>query len=991
MARIRYVIWVWMLWGCAQNLAFSQTPYFRKFSVDEGLSSNIIYDILQDDKGYVWFATDNGVSRFDGYGFSNFNLKDGLADNEVVKLRQDSRGRIWFLSLIGKFSFFHNDTFYHAGNCSFLANMPKTDGYFSQLAEWNDNLYFASNRGDIYKLNPDSQFTHIQPQEGAAAIWSYDNALYILTRTGRHRLLANDLLVPVPTRHVGAPLPSGIRISEAGKMLLMGAGNRLIILDQQTNSIILDYSFADKEMDIIATYLDHAGRIWVGTRQGLYRASGIPDAAEGNWIRFIDNSLVTNIIEDNEYNFWVSTMGNACFFIPNANIFWLYSPYREARNQITTTVFVDRQNRLWTGHDKSSYTIRDGTETYSDNLGKPKNLERISRIKSIGKEIWIIGKSKIRVIDGDKRYDLAYFGNDVLLDHNGYYWIASSHVYRVKGRNARDLINQPKPSSRAGDPNTEVMLPKRANVLYEDESGGIWLGTFDGLYYYDGNRFYNFGDSSVSLTGKINDLKKDPQSGNLLVATDNFGITELDTRNLRIIPGGFFAELNRITCFSITLRGHEYWLGTNKGILYLTRDSNKAGVHYSELLGITNLHVFDIAFIGENLYAATSSGLLRFDEIGAADIRLQPPPVYLTSVSHKGKTVMPAGKAVFPYSENELTLTFKGMSFKEMGNLSYRYKLEGLDEDFQMTSNREVVLKALPPGEYVFTIYAINRAGQASDTPASFAFTIRRPYWQQWWFILVIAGSGFLIFSVLWRLRLSIVRRGYELENARLDEEKRRLQLENKLSEVEQHALRLQMNPHFIFNALNSIKGYYAEKRINEADEYLSRFSKILRHILENNERYSSLQEEIDILRLYLEMAQMRHPGMFDYRIRVEEGINTGEMTIPSMLLQPFVENAIIHGIAPKQEEGFIDIALKREGDILTFTITDNGIGLSIARNKQKNKEHQSKAIEITRKRLEYINQQEEVSCTIEIRDDTDGSAIHGTVVSISLPTKNLW
>jgi len=969
----------------------AQTPYFLKFSTDDGLSSNIIYSVFQDKDGYLWLSTDKGVCRYDGNSFKQFNLNDGLADNEVIRIQQDKKGRIWFLTLIGKLSFYYDGNFYNKRNSSFLAKIPEVKGYLNYFAEDENSIYFGASSNVVYRLGNDSSFEKLTHKpKGISGLWEYNGKVKglmdrgIVTREGNAWKTKETVNLPETFTN------SKTRAFAYNDKLILSSGNVIWAYDQNSQTVILDFQFDDPELDIIACFFDSKEKLWVGTRSGVYLAENLKAASEGKWERFIENCLITCIYEDREQNIWISTMGKALFYLPHSNISWIHQPYQEASNQITTTLFVDRYKRLWSGHDNSTFIIHENNTEHIHNLGKPTNLERISKIKTIGSAIWVIGKSKIRVIKEKDTIDMPYFGNDVLLDQQNRIWIASNYIYRVPEEQMDSLIQSDQPKAIRSLAASTV-LSKRGNVLYEDPNGVIWLGMFEGLHYFDGEKLINLAQDNPKLGGKINDLVCLPASSHLLIASDNYGLLVLDINTKKLIQPKNLPSIGNISCASITLTRDACWLGTNSGILYLNLKNDEAPIHYSDLLGLKNLHVLDLVQGDNKLYAASSNGLLEFDNIPPTGIFKQACPVFITHVTQREKQLSPTQTWELGYHENEISIGFKGISFKERGSLSFKYKIIGLDNTFQFTNNQEVVLKALPPGKYNFIVYAVNKAGIESLEPATFSFSIKKPYWQTAWFI----GAALLLLIGLsvsaWRIRFAFIRRGYELENARLDEEKKRLVLESELSDLEQHALRLQMNPHFIFNALNSIKGYYAEKKVAEADEYLSKFSKILRHILENNKRYSSLEDELEILHQYLEMGQMRHPNMFDYTIEVDEQMHTNEIMIPSLLLQPFVENAIMHGIAPSAGKGFILIKCILKEDMLVCQIRDNGIGYSISKNRRKENEHQSMAIEITKKRLEYITEQEGVACGFEIEDDIEGHRIIGTLVTLTIPANKLW
>lgn len=218
--------------------------------------------------------------------------------------------------------------------------------------------------------------------------------------------------------------------------------------------------------------------------------------------------------------------------------------------------------------------------------------------------------------------------------------------------------------------------------------------------------------------------------------------------------------------------------------------------------------------------------------------------------------------------------------------------------------------------------------------------------------------------------------------------EKENAEIEKKLTELNQQAFRQQMNPHFIFNALNTIKGYYAENDVKKASDYISKFSKLLRNILENKEQFIPLEREIQAIKLYLDLAGMRYENKFVFSVMTDSALNPAEVGIPPMLLQPFIENSLIHGIAPKQGKGTILIEFKISGNKLICDITDDGIGRMASSSKSRMGNHNSKATLLITEYLEALNNKENTNkFTLEIRDLTDkqGEAI-GTRVALAMP-----
>ena len=220
--------------------------------------------------------------------------------------------------------------------------------------------------------------------------------------------------------------------------------------------------------------------------------------------------------------------------------------------------------------------------------------------------------------------------------------------------------------------------------------------------------------------------------------------------------------------------------------------------------------------------------------------------------------------------------------------------------------------------------------------------------------------------------------------------EQKKNELQQRILEAEQKAIRSQMNPHFIFNALNSIQRFIVENDTLSANEYLAKFGKLIRRILDNSKhKLITIDDELQTLKLYLELESLRFENRFEYTIEVEEKIDTHNSQIPPMLIQPYLENAIWHGLMHKEEKGKLEIKMKLENDFIFCSIEDNGVGRKKAMElKTKHKpDHKSSGMQLTQERLEIFNAMKTQKLDIRILDLTDEkNEPGGTRVEIKIP-----
>jgi sensor histidine kinase YesM len=326
-----------------------------------------------------------------------------------------------------------------------------------------------------------------------------------------------------------------------------------------------------------------------------------------------------------------------------------------------------------------------------------------------------------------------------------------------------------------------------------------------------------------------------------------------------------------------------------------------------------------------------------------------------------------------PWHQNHLSFAFKAIELSRDDAMKYRWRLEGADTEWSPWYTQNTVNYAnLAPGTYRFWVQAAGSNLIAPSQAISAAFTIQKPFWQTWVFIVSTILLGVIV--LLWGIRIYVQRvRSKELA------QREQLELKNRLLQLEQKALQLQMNPHFIFNALNSIQSLIATQDYSVARQEITQFAVLMRGVLNNSRKTEiSLQEEMDTLTHYLRVEQFCQQNPFTFEIRAGEDMEPDQIRIPPMLLQPFVENAVVHGVSHLEYPGHIRVVFSTSANSLLAQISDNGIGREKAAllREAKKPGHQSAALEVTRDRLLALGGQ------LTIGDGSES----GTVVQVELP-----
>jgi two-component sensor histidine kinase len=336
------------------------------------------------------------------------------------------------------------------------------------------------------------------------------------------------------------------------------------------------------------------------------------------------------------------------------------------------------------------------------------------------------------------------------------------------------------------------------------------------------------------------------------------------------------------------------------------------------------------------------------------------------------------------YKQNRIVFRFGLLNFINQKNVRYYYYLEGLENEWNENINPgEVSFTSLPPGKYVFHLKCTDISDNMLAKELTVPFRIDPPFWQTWWFR---ALGIILVISVL-----------YWFFKRRIRAIKTKAALNLQLSELEEKALRAQMNPHFIFNSLNAIQELIVTQNFTEAYQYLSSFSKLLWMVLNNSEKnFIPFSSELEMIQLYLQLESLRFKQSFQYDLEIDPAIDENTVLVPPLLLQPFIENAIWHGLMPKQSEKKLHISFHLRGDHLVYTVEDNGIGRKKAAAIKSAKigatHFESKGITLSQHRIQILNQQLKENLSIKTEDlkDDEEEAL-GTHVTITIPRQQTF
>ncbi|WP_264793327.1 sensor histidine kinase [Aureispira anguillae] len=980
-------------WGLCMLLGVSniqgQSPYLKHFSFSEGLPSNTVYAVYQDKQGYIWFGTNLGVCRYNGYEIENFINKEGIPDLDIFGFYEDSQDRLWFRTFNGKLGYYKNGQFYNENfDCALRVKNPSS--LIASIQEYKGSIYFTYFRKRILQLDSTTKQLHdIKLDKNADLVQLYNNKILTALRDCDsfkvHSLGALKTLKKIPC-------PSFLELSRSasykeGWLFSNYKTLRYLDLKKGTNTLLTSF-----KRDIIAIHTIDS-LVWVGTFDGAYLLRIKNDSSITILSSVLRGKKVTAICKDFEGGLWFSTLNNGVYYDYNTNLNIHYSTKNKTEALGTiSSLSVDQDQRTWLGFSKNKYGYGYPPNITFKEFSRYKHHE-VRRIAFLGNKVWGLGGSILGLIKNKNKNlskipQLIFAAKAILLDEEGNYLIG--------GNPGLLKIPQELPPSHTEKYSTLLnriplkfrLIKDRVNYLHKDLQKQVWLGLYKGLFKLEGNQILEIKFKGKSLEDIRGICNYDWQT--FLVTTSQQGVFVV--KNNQVVQNiGVADGLNAMNCFKcIVDQKKRAWINTSKGINLLSGINDSIKIQdISFELGLQNEKIVDIALSNDTLLFATPDEVLSYFPQSAP--LSSPPILIIDEVRVNNIPQVNINNLELKPHQNNLRIAFTALSYKNNKAIKYLYKLIGVAHKWTTTTHRAISFDALPAGRYTFQLKAINLRGIESQL-LEVNFTIAQPFHRSiYFFLLILLGLGFLFYLLL-KIRITKLKQKHEVEQRTILNQKKKAELEGELRVLEQQALRLQMNPHFIFNALNTIKGYYSSKDIQKANTYISKFSHLLRIILEHKKRTISLAKERELLNLYLKLVMLQYNTNFEFSFTIDPSINPYEVVIPSMLLQPFVENAIIHGISTMLKNGKITINIQRKDSQLYCSIRDNGIGRKAAKQHRFSKTNRVNAIDITKRRLELIQEESEGEASIFINDlyNEQHQAL-GTEIMLILPYKEEW
>ena len=941
------------------SLCGQEYPYIN-ITLEDGLPSNTVYDIYQDKKGFLWIGTNNGLARYDGANFRTFKSK-GLKSSAIGNITEDSFGNLWMINFYGQVLFLQNDTlktlepWEKIRKSGFPVVVTRSDTVFIAMLEQGVYQYVISTK-EFSQIRPSSKDNHkyvknVDPDE----IWC-------IKKESIQRIVPkSDYTYDIRGKSIPWLSP---RIAKYRDSYILTDRFKNILFDLR-NGEILDIS-SDKHTRETLLSVRDIKKI-DDEALGFMGLNGLLILSDKHRFLNVFQGLNVSALESlKEEGIIVGTLDRGLFFAPSLNTLKFPTIAGAGYYRLVHDI---KNKRIIVGDLVGNLHFYDYDGNLSHVINSPERTEVQALFIDEEEDVLLVYTKSLNFFDlrtFQKVKEVSLGPTKEILKFQGYYHFATSFG-----------INSITPQGHK-----KYGVKGRMSAISEFGQDELVVSGQHGTFIYDWEKetqnsitdYFEFEVDGVNKVKKYNDY--------YLFGTHDNGIWIFKgskfVKHLNIENGLLSNRINEI-CSNDSLLA----VATNKGLSLIDwRNFEITNINRSK--GLQNNEVTDLIFANGKLWVTNLTGLQSFD-LPVLKNR-EKPQIHIDAITiDKERKSVNDRSVLLPYDFNEFSINMVvSNSIKAMGNTKIFYRVKELNGDqWNITTLKQsnATYLSLPPDTYTFEAYAQNEDLIRSNV-LSLEVVVATPFWQKQWFQVVCVVFCLLVVSsiIIWYTK--IVNKGKQEDLV-----KRNKAQELRIAQLT--SIRAQMNPHFIFNTMSLIKGLVTTGNQKEANSAIQDFSQLMRNVLDLSAvELIPLSSEIEVLEKYLTIEKKRFDDQLDYRIEIADDVVPDMIKIPSLITQPFVENAVKHGLLHR--DGIKKLVIRfnlRKNDNLTIEIEDNGIGRKAALQLRKDRNGHSFAIQAYRKRIELLNENSSSNISLIIDDlETEQGKAKGTLVKLEIP-----
>lgn len=971
------------------TVLFAQTPSYYHYTTADGLASSTVFSMMQDSEGLIWFATLNGASKFDGSQFTTYRTVDGLNSNSIISIVEGDKGRLYFGNFEKGVNVLKNGKMENYYQEIIGQQFPITTLIFSSAGNNHHNIYsFTKQRSiNVIRENAASLVSSAKVTMNAFDLIKLEKLpteeIFVLTTKGIS-IIQHDSVIKLDI----AGLPDTEVFSLAGSddgSYYAGLNGK--ICQVKNNQVVREIKIdGTGEKEVLSLLQDSNRTLWFTLmNKGVFCVPENSDTILDIGSRIgLQQALINHIMEDKEGNIWLSTYGKGAYCLYNTYL-RSFSEAEGMSSNIVNSIAKSNSGQILIGTINGINIL--GNDTISRVPSKTSTglVEYIHHIKNIDNELYICG-----VYGKIETNTLIFKGLKLQLSNRQAFCKTGNGLY-LFGTTGNSLIVRAEFHSSKKNLYTLFVFgnspgSNRVNEIIKDSENNIWIGTSQGLCraippenIQDSIWTKTFYPENQVLNSRINSIVEDQHKKVWFAGEKGIASYDLTSNSINTFTAILGYDLSASTSTVSDNRGR-IWIGNMKGLYVYDGISVK---HFNVYTGLPSNEVLSLFIDREDnlLYVGTTNGLSVIDLLAFDKQMIPPSEVIITGIKAGDSVFTDYNNLVFKPRQHDVYVNFAALNFSSPGSVTYKYSF---NNEWMTTNQRSLSFISLRPGVYKLHIMA---KAQNTDwgKPTLVTFRVLPGITETTWFRLMIVVFIISVLMLFIRFRM----------NALKKKTRKELELTGRINTLKHQALSAMMNPHFISNSLNSVQYLVNSQRYEEANEYIAMMAKLMRKNLDTaGSGFILLSEEIDRLRLYLELEKMRFQDGFSYEIAIGININPAAVMIPNMIIQPFVENSLWHGVLNSGQSGLIYISFNFEdvevngvvSKCLIIKVTDNGIGI-LAASKFKKEDHISKGIHIIEERLKLLSAKMNLPKPIMFEDlSSNGPDSQGTEVMISLP-----